>query len=220
MARKRSKLQVEKDAGRPSEVARYVLLPLAQAAGAAIAAAVLALTVVGVLCVVFRWPAKVALLAFPATLGVTFGVVSLALMWGYASRFLFQLERMIGRDIPFGPTHDGVVGDPDGRDLGPALAYVHDGGRRHRAALETLDFHGWLVKVYSGRVGTSWRDWKGRKLRSGNRISQDQWSAWCQRLLDADLAVREYDTAPLELQGTLAHAEAAFKNLWPLPPTL
>lgn len=213
----KAKGKVEKGAGRPSDVGRYVLLPLAQAAGAAVAAAVLVLTVVSAACIALRWPARVTLIAFLVTLGVTFSVTTLVLMWSYATRFLFQLERMIGRDMPFGPTHDGVVGEPAGRD--PVLTYVHDGGRRHGEILEALDFRWWLQKVYSRRVGTTWRDWKGQTLPSGNRISQDQWSTWCQRLIDAGLATREYDTAPLELRGTLAHAEASFIEYLPPYPS-
>lgn len=105
---------VEKAASeRPTDVGRYVLLPLAQAAAAATAMSVLALTVASAACIAFDLRARVALLAFLGALGATFGVVAPALMWRYATNWLWAVEKLTGHDMPFGPTHDGKVGQPD-----------------------------------------------------------------------------------------------------------
>jgi len=203
---------------REPEVVKFVVMPLALAAGIALAVSVGVLSAGSALAVWRGWSVKVPLAAAAFSLGLTFSVAALALL-RQSNEFLYLLERATRVDID----RDGVVGRPERepeseRPPDPPLIYVHGGARPHRAVEEAADFRYWLKKVYQGR-GAGWRDWKGETLPSGSRISQDQWSEWCQRLIDAELAERPYETAPLDLSGsTLLDALVSFRDLWPPAP--
>jgi len=200
-----------------SEVGRYVVMPVAQAAGIAFAAGVGVLTLSSGLAVWQGWSVKVPLAATILTSGLVFSLTALRFIL-QCKPYLYLLEEATRVDI----NRDGVVGRPEqereSERPDPPLIRVYDGGRTHRAVREAADFRFFLKKVYAGH-GTGWRDWKGTKLPSGSRISQDQWSEWCQRLIDDGLAVRPYDTAPLDLSGsTKLDALVTYRDLWPPTP--
>lgn len=198
---------------RPSEILRYVIIPLAQAGAIAFAVSVGTLTIMAAIALILELRVRVVFGVTSLIAGVTFCIVAVRLVLEYKP-FLWTLEEALRRDLD----DDEIIGDPR-RAQDPSLIYVRDGGRRHKALLDALDFRYWLRKVYSPRWGTDWRSWKGHRLPSRRVISQEQWSAWCDRLLQAGFAMRAHDKAPIELQGTCAQAELAFSDLFRGLPT-
>jgi len=181
-----------------------VLVPAGQALVIGAAATVGTLTVAVPLAIWASWRWWVPPGAALALGGLAFTLAAVQLVLDHHR----QWQGLVVQAVHYELTGDDV--EPPVR-VDRRLIYVRDPSRQRRAE-RAGDFRHWLKQVYNGR-GTTWRAWKGQRLPSGREVTRPVWEDYTERLQRAGLATRPYDTAPLELSGTLRDAMAAFREL-------
>lgn len=154
----------------------------------------------------WAWPMWTVLVIPACVWCLAVGVIGWALVL-QDRNLLWTAERALRFDLD----RDSHIGRPPEKDE-PRLVYVHDGGKTQRRVRRSEDFRFFLRGAF-GDVGTAWRDWKSVRLPSGAVVQQEQWQAWCDRLLDAGLAERPYPTATLQLKADYLDALRAFADV-------
>lgn len=204
VAQARPILYREEPSQRYTSVETEVLVPTFQALVVSVAWAVLAGMVVGLLAQPLGlrwWMIPVVALAVVVVLFA----LQVTRLINERRDLLWKREEIENRDLD----GDGLVGKPPPRrDLG--LVYVRDPYRQKRIVRAT-DFRHFLREAYGGH-GTTWRVWDGAALPSGRKMTRPAWEDWTGRLIQAGLATREYDTAPLDLTGSYREALATFRE--------
>jgi len=121
---------------------------------------------------------------------------------------LWEIEQATGRDLD----QDGWAGPPGAAHKAgePRLIYVHDARRQNRQT-EATDWRFWLREAY-GERGPTRRAWVGQRLPSGTVMTRERWEAYTERLIQAGVASRPYDTAPLQLEASYREALQAFRE--------
>lgn len=172
-----------KKTDRTDDLVKYALVPivLAVASGGSVALAALAAGLIAR--AIWGLPLKiVALVTFNA--GAAAGVAS---AWYFfigpqgAQRMLYVAETVLGVDMPFGPTHDGEVGDPE-----RFVVEVHQGNRVFYLGGATKEqWRAFVDEMVNGQQNTSESHWCG----AGKPFSKDEeFIPFRKELMDRGLA--------------------------------
>jgi len=191
--RAREEVRLKKDSGGATNeglIVKHVVMPLALASGIALATGVGVLTLSTGLAVWRGWSIKVPLAVTGAVSGVTFSGSALLLLLRY-ERLAFALERAMGRDLPFGPTHDGVVGDPERFSVeikaGHRVSYINSASYQQWRAF--------VDRMVNGDANTSEAAWCG----SRGPFEKGQWLDFRDELMRRGFA--EWNNPDAHAQG-------------------
>jgi hypothetical protein len=152
------------------------------------------------------WPVRWVLVgAFG--LGLTSTAGAAIILVADHRRLLWAIEERLHVDLD----GDHVAGDAADGDGERPFIYVRN-VKRDKRQVSSSDFRAFLRGAYNGK-GTTWRSWKGERLPSGRKVTRQQWEDYTGRLLRAGVAVREYETAPIDLVASYPEALETFAEV-------